>query len=158
MHQVSESLCISQLILYKECVFFKSSLPKIGTLSLNDIMHEVQIHLIFPDSKEFVDMPLRSDASDIRLHWNELDKMKFDRDIFLEFVNQHFDPAGSDMEIFHTFPDFKEKPEILNRIIDPSFQRWAYELNALWPIFGRKVNESVKGVINCFIFSKNQMN
>lgn len=88
-------------------------------------------------------MPLKYDSSEIHKKWNNLDRSKLNKDILMKFVLENFDPVGSDTKIFSSFPDFKENPAILEKITDAEFKKWAFELNQLWPILGRKTKKCV---------------
>jgi hypothetical protein len=57
-----------------------------GILSMADLMHQVQIHHVFPDSKEFVDMHMKVDPGIILNEWEKLDKQNLNKDILLDFV------------------------------------------------------------------------
>lgn len=39
--------------------------------------------------------------------------------------------------------DWKENPKYLNNIIDPAFKRFAFELNGLWKVLGRKMRDEI---------------
>jgi alpha,alpha-trehalase len=58
------------------------------------------------------------------------------------FLNDYFLPAGSDLDSWVP-ADYTTTPDILTRITDTSFNSWASDLNNLWLVLGRQVNESV---------------
>lgn len=59
------------------------------------------------------------------------------------FVNSTFDPAGSEFE--NWVPgDWKQHPKYLDDIKDSAFRDWAYKLNDLWKLLGRKIKDDVK--------------
>jgi len=59
-----------------------------------------------------------------------------------EFVNQHFED-GDELEKW-TPLDFKNKPSIVDRIKDPTYKQWAYDLNGVWKTLARKIKDDVK--------------
>lgn len=111
--------------------------PPTGAVSLEEVFHEVQIHHVFPDSKEFVDMPMKYDPHYVFDCWKRLNKQNLNKQKLQRFVKKYFAPAGSDVEHFSSFPDYVANPAILKKIKDPQFKQWAKKMNDLWPIFGR---------------------
>lgn len=54
----------------------------------------------------------------------------------------NFEPRGSE---FHPWTpnDWKENPKYINNIKDPAFKRFAFELNDLWKVLGRKMRDEI---------------
>ena len=96
---------------------------------------------IFNDSKTFVDMPMRVDPEVISTAFNEYNGTTNQN--LLDFVNQYFAPAGSD--IYSATPvDWQASPPILDKIpAEHVYHDWAQDLNDLWKVLGRRLNESV---------------
>lgn len=111
--------------------------PPTGPVCLEELLHEVQSHHVFPDSKEFVDMPMKYDPHFVFDCWKKLNKKNLTKQKLYRFVKKYFHPAGSDTETFSSFPDYEPNPPILKKIKDPKFKQWAKKMNELWPVFGR---------------------
>jgi len=81
--------------------YAKYTVSKRFQTPMAEILHEVQLHHVFPDSKEFVDMPMRKDPQEICDSWRELlsqeDSLILNKEVLLKFVEEHFAPPGSDM-------------------------------------------------------------
>lgn len=58
------------------------------------------------------------------------------------FVNQTFDPAGSEFEDW-TPDDWIQSPRFLEKVLDPELKKWGSELNFLWTVLGRKMTHDV---------------
>ncbi|KAL0271426.1 UNVERIFIED_CONTAM: hypothetical protein PYX00_008531 [Menopon gallinae] len=111
-----------------------------------DLLHTVQMAHLFPDSKTFVDMKLKHPPNQTLYEFNAFMEKTNHTPTVLDlerFVSEHFDPAGSELEEY-TPKDWVEKPEFLNRIKDRNYRKWAYELNLLWKVLGKKMKEDVK--------------
>ncbi len=104
------------------------------------LLHAVQLSGIFKDSKTFVDMPLIYGPKETL---SAFDLVNVNNKTAMEvFLNDYFLPAGSDLDSWVP-ADFTTTPDLLNRVKDPSFYTWASDLNNLWLVLGRQVNESV---------------
>lgn len=81
--------------------YAKYTVAKRFQTPMAEILHEVQLHHVFPDSKEFVDMPMRRDPQEICDAWRKLlsreDSVALNKEILQKFVEEHFAPPGSDM-------------------------------------------------------------
>ncbi|OWY94646.1 Trehalase, partial [Phytophthora megakarya] len=112
-----------------------------------ELLHEVQVQELFPDSKHFVDMPIKATSSvdDVLTQFQEL-KTKFGKKTegakwktqLAAFVAQHFDPPGAEL-IPVTPPDYREGevPPQIAEIQDDSLRSWALELHKLWKVLAR---------------------
>nr|ACF94698.1 trehalase [Spodoptera frugiperda] len=98
------------------------------------------------DSKTFVDMKIKMSPNITLEHFYDMmsrtDSNPTKADI-QEFVNQNFDPEGSEFEDWRP-SDWKHNPGFLAKIKDPLLHKWASALNDLWLDLGRKMKEAVK--------------
>ena len=112
--------------------------------SMAEILHTAQVLHLFLDSKEFVDMPMKTDPEEIFLAWSLLpNKSHLVREEMLEFVEKYYLPPGTEMEPFSAFVDHSASPPLLEKIRDPHLRSFAKHLNELWPKFGRVTTEDV---------------
>ena len=65
------------------------------------------------------------------------------KDEIQQWVETNFDPRGSELEIWKP-TDYKENPEVLNKINDKEFRNFAKNLNEIWEELGRKMKDDVK--------------
>ncbi|CAI5715496.1 unnamed protein product [Peronospora destructor] len=112
-----------------------------------ELLHEVQMQEIFPDSKYFVDMPIKVTSSvdevltkfqTLQAIFGNTTKGKDWKTQVAMFVDQHFDPPGSEI-VPITPPDYQEKemPPQIAEIRDESLRNWAMELHKLWKLLAR---------------------
>lgn len=108
---------------------------------------------IYTDSKTFVDMKMKNPQNETLVLFdkfmNSTDHAPT-RTQIEAFVNSTFDPAGSEFEDWDP-TDWKEHPKFLDDILDPSLKKFAYELNDIWKLLGRKMKDDVK--INEHLYS-----
>jgi len=106
----------------------------------------VQMSNIFPDSKTFVDMKMKYPRDEIWQRFRELmnktDNKPNPTDI-LKFVNETFDPPGSEFEDWDPI-DWVPRPKFLNKIRDPVFRGWAKSLHLFWKELGRQMKDEVR--------------
>lgn len=113
-----------------------------------DILHTVQLSPLFNDTKHFVDMPLKHDPAVIWSHWNLMlssfgnDSTQVDLQSLRQFVLQHFDEPGSDLEVVHP-EDWREFPDLLDGIVDPILKEYARQVNEDWKLLGRAPSRDV---------------
>ncbi|KAK1934992.1 Trehalase [Phytophthora citrophthora] len=109
-----------------------------------ELLHQVQMQELFPDSKHFVDMPIKTTSSvdtvlsqfqELRSSLNSSNKWKTQ---LSAFIDQHFDPPGADL-VQVTPPDYKEGevPQQIAVINDERLRNWAMELHKLWKVLAR---------------------
>nr|XP_026492893.1 trehalase-like isoform X3 [Vanessa tameamea] len=101
---------------------------------------------LYHDSKTFVDMKMKLSPNITLEHFNQMMTRTGSRPTkadIQEFVNQNFDPEGSEFEEWRP-TDWKDNPAFLQRIKDPHFHQWATDLNRLWLQLGRKMKDEVK--------------
>ncbi|KAJ0171158.1 hypothetical protein K1T71_013357 [Dendrolimus kikuchii] len=110
------------------------------------LLDTVQMARLYKDSKTFVDMKIKLSPNITLDHFYEMmnrtNALPTKADI-QEFVNQNFDPEGSEFEEWKPV-DWKDNPSFLQRIKDPFLYQWASELNRLWLQLGRKMKDEVK--------------
>lgn len=58
------------------------------------------------------------------------------------FLSDNFKPTG-ELEIV-TPKDWKANPAFLQKIVNPSYQKWAADLNVIWKNLTRRVKDEVK--------------
>nr|UNW45414.1 trehalase [Calliptamus italicus] len=101
---------------------------------------------IHQDSKTFVDMKMKYSPNEtlerFEKFMNKTNRMP-DTNEIEEFVNENFDPPGSEFEPWDPM-DWVENPAFLDRIDDPLYRNWASELNHFWKNLGRKMKDDVK--------------
>jgi alpha,alpha-trehalase len=116
------------------------------------LLHAVQMAGVFPDSKHFVDMPLKSnttpfqvllDFQESKLSMTEFhtrdDELGVPHDTQLRaFLDAHFDPPGADFAPITPF-DFQEHttPPMIAAIQRAELKEWALSLHKLWRQLGR---------------------
>ncbi|CAH2099262.1 unnamed protein product [Euphydryas editha] len=110
------------------------------------LLDTVQMAGLYNDSKTFVDMKIKLSPNITMEHFNQMMDRTGSRPTkadIQEFVNQNFDPEGSEFEEWIP-TDWKDNPAFLQRIKDPHFHQWASDLNKLWLQLGRKMKREVK--------------
>ena len=61
----------------------------------------------------------------------------------IKFVSDNFHPVGHDLQEWSP-PDWKENPDIIDRIKDPNLKDFASKLNGLWKKLGRKISDEAR--------------
>lgn len=111
------------------------------------VLHAVQTAHLFPDGKEFVDMPARIDPAQITANFLSRFPLFADqppvKEDLLQFVNEHFDAAGSDVTAW-TPSDWQPLPPLFEQIKNPELRLFAIGLNDLWLNLGQMQKTSVK--------------
>lgn len=101
---------------------------------------------IFHDSKTFVDMKMKFSANQTLRLFEEMMRRTDQKPSKLDveiFVNDTFDPAGSEFEDWSP-NDWIQQPSFLEKIVDPELKQWGSQLNRLWTVLGRKMKEDVR--------------
>lgn len=95
-----------------------------------DTLHIVQMSEIYPDSKTFVDMPLR--------HPDDVEKIKrlikhatYQSEL-QAILKKYFSKPGTDGVIKFNSTDYKPNPSILKEIRDENYRHWAKSLCKIW--------------------------
>jgi len=113
---------------------------------IGSLLYYVQTTQLYPDSKTFVDMPMRYDPEIINNNFMKWLLVKendpTNTTMLLDFINAHFDEVGSDL-ITTTPDDYNKNPEFLNNINNKKYKKWAKDLNDLWLVLGRRVSDDV---------------
>jgi len=100
------------------------------------LLEAVQTLRIFPDSKSFVDMPMKDDPEKIEAEFSNMSREEMQDPAKLrEFVDQWFRPPGDDFDRWSP-PDFKAEPPLLMQIRNPEMRDWSLAINRLWPTLG----------------------
>jgi len=86
-------------------------------------------------------MPMKDSPENVMKAFNNLPS-KPTRFQILEFLDQYFSYPGADIEVW-TPEDWNQSPPLLSKIMDPTLQSWASQLNAIWKELGRKTGQSV---------------
>ena len=110
-----------------------------------DLLHTVQMHRIYRDSKTFVDKKLKYPPEVVQKNFEEFKRThgNMTKDEIQKFVDDNFDPEGSEFEEWVP-SDWKEKPAFLSNIKDDRFRDWAWKLHKFWNELGRKIKDDVK--------------
>lgn len=107
------------------------------------ILRAVQDAHLFPDSKYFVDMPLKNDPVTTLKDFYDLGDRVKDRAVLQKFVDEHFDPPG--FELVEWYPeDWVAFPSSFLKIEDYHLRRWALHLHRIWRDLCRRVKDDVR--------------
>lgn len=109
---------------------------------LGDLLRTVQMARVFNDSKTFVDMRLQKDEADVLQAFKALPSNSSKEQV-IKFVSNNFHPVAHDLEEWSP-PDWKENPEIIDRIKDSNLKNFASKLNGLWKKLGRKISNEAR--------------
>lgn len=101
---------------------------------------------IYKDSKTFVDMKMKHPPNETLLLFREfmerVDQMPTRHQIE-QFVNDTFDPEGSEFEEWDP-ADWTTHPKFLNKVLDEELRKFASDLNHIWKLLGRKMKDDVR--------------
>uniref|UniRef100_A0A7E4USK8 Trehalase n=1 Tax=Panagrellus redivivus TaxID=6233 RepID=A0A7E4USK8_PANRE len=107
------------------------------------ILQAVQDARLFPDSKYFVDMPLKYDPVRTLRDFYELGESSADVEVLKQFVDDHFEPPGH--ELIDVYPsDWVPFPTAFQKIEDYRLRRWALHLHRIWRDLCRRVKDDVR--------------
>lgn len=70
--------------------------------------------------------------------FGEYELQSINRSALQEFVNEHFEEPGNELESCQ-LEEWNEHPPKLMKIQDPLLHDWALKLNAIWKLLCRKV-------------------
>ncbi|XP_076675523.1 trehalase isoform X2 [Andrena cerasifolii] len=111
-----------------------------------DLLHTIQMASIYKDSKTFVDMKMKHPPNETLLLFREfmerVDQMPTRHQIE-QFVNDTFDPEGSEFEEWDP-ADWTTHPKFLNKVLDEELRKFASNLNHIWKLLGRKMKDDVR--------------
>ena len=118
---------------------------KPGNDSHPSVLHTVQMARIFPDSKTFVDMPMKFHTQTVLNNFAAFiaDNPSPSKDNVMRFVAENFDKEGTEFIDWEP-KDWKEHPDFLDKIGDPVYVEFAKMLNERWKDLGRQINPSLK--------------
>ena len=126
-----------------------TSLPPFSSLFTehgeSSILHVVQMARIFPDSKTFVDMALKSHPDATRRAFARLMTESAGRPAKADvaaFVATNFDTPDQ-LEVCEP-ADWTDAPRVLRAVADPEYRRFAADLNARWKTLTRRVPDAVR--------------
>ncbi|KAK3596892.1 hypothetical protein CHS0354_031670 [Potamilus streckersoni] len=105
------------------------------------ILEAVQMANLFPDSKTFVDMNLKSSPDDIFAKFKQLGN--YSKEDLYKFVTDNFAGPGEELQQWKP-PDFVENPSFLADIRDADLKDFAKHLCKIWSDLGKTVNIDVK--------------
>lgn len=112
----------------------------------SDLMHDIQMAAIYPDSKTFVDKKLKYTEAEIMEKYEDLKRNVQNGDnmhhLLVKFVDENFED-GDELEVWLP-PDFTSRPSLADRIADPEYRNWALALNEIWKTLARKIKDDVK--------------
>ncbi|XP_015594366.1 trehalase isoform X3 [Cephus cinctus] len=129
----------------------KSEAPRPRAIDKNDVychgelLHTIQMASIYTDSKTFVDMKMKNPPNETLSLFREFMRLTNNTPTQADvraFVNETFDPAGSEFEDWEP-ADWKTHPQFLQRIHDPELRKFASDLNQIWKLLGRKMKDDV---------------
>uniref|UniRef100_A0A8R1TM38 Trehalase n=1 Tax=Onchocerca volvulus TaxID=6282 RepID=A0A8R1TM38_ONCVO len=107
------------------------------------ILKAVQDAHLFPDSKHFVDMPLKYDPVTTLRNFNNFGEKWKNKSLLQEFVDEHFDPPG--FELIEWYPeDWIAFPSSFLKIENYHLRRWALHLHRIWRELCRRVKDDVR--------------
>ncbi|KAF7992096.1 hypothetical protein HCN44_001421 [Aphidius gifuensis] len=111
-----------------------------------DLLHTVQMASLYPDSKTFVDMKMKLPASELLDKFHTLMNHTGNspsHDVLKKWVEDNFDPAGSEFEDWIPV-DWRKEPKFLSKIRDRELRKFASDLNDIWKMLGRKMKDDVR--------------
>jgi alpha,alpha-trehalase len=107
------------------------------------ILQAVQDSRLYPDSKYFVDMPLKVDPVRTLRDFYALGERASDVNVLKEFVDDHFEEPGH--ELIEVYPgDWVPFPTSFQKIEDYRLRRWALHLHRIWRDLCRRVKDDVR--------------
>eukprot|EP00965_Chrysotila_dentata_P206953 6183837-Pleurochrysis_carterae.AAC.1 len=106
------------------------------------ILQAVHQFNLYKDCKDFVDSPLRVDPAEAWKRWNALPK-PVTEDSVRTFIKGAFGEPGSELLPWSP-PDYRERPELLERLPQGEVRKWARSLNSMWSQLGRTIAPSVR--------------
>jgi hypothetical protein len=108
------------------------------------LLASVQSAMIWNDSKTFVDMPLTIDPADVLAAFQDsFPNGQATHDQISAFVSQYFLAAGSDTQPWSP-DDWMWEPAVLKPLRNDTLRDFAFSLNDLWQVLGRRMNDSVR--------------
>ncbi|WVR09451.1 hypothetical protein IAU60_006518 [Kwoniella sp. DSM 27419] len=112
-----------------------------------ELLQDVELAHIFPDSKTFVDKPTNGSLNDTLAAFNALPKNVTVGEIE-QFVEQYFTGEGQDLSQV-PIEGFNANPALLDNIADPLYKAWTSVVNGYWSLLIRETNQSSICTDNC---------
>ncbi|XP_017782171.1 PREDICTED: trehalase isoform X2 [Nicrophorus vespilloides] len=110
------------------------------------LLHTVQMNKIYEDSKTFVDMKMRENATTTLRRFEDFmsaHNNQPEREDVIKFVDMAFEPAGSEFEDWVP-NDWNPSPSYIKNIKDEEYKIFANDLNEIWKDLGRKMKDEIK--------------
>lgn len=111
--------------------------PSCKVFCQGPLLDAVQRAHLFPDSKDFVDMPMVYDSDTTLAAFEQLPN-KTDPAVLREFVSQYFTEPGTELLPCQQ-SDWLPEPKAFDRIHDPVYRQWAYNIHSKWRTLCRRV-------------------
>lgn len=112
------------------------------------MLHAVQMARIFPDSKTFVDMPMKFEEATVLEKYQELltssGENELSKEDLQKFVDDNFLPPGSEFADWEP-SDWKDEVELFSNIKDEKYKELAKFIHSRWKDLGRKIKSEVEG-------------
>lgn len=108
-----------------------------------EILHDIEMARIYPDSKTFVDKKLLYSEETILNKYQALKTETNNHptvDQLKTFINENFADDPFDP---WTPTDLSPTPSLLDNIADESYRKWVLDLNQIWKELAQKVPEDV---------------
>lgn len=107
------------------------------------VLETIQLSHIFNDSKTFVDMPMKYEPEETLSAFNSLINPVGNLTELQTFLDDYFEPVGSDLATWIP-DDFQPEPPVIHEMPDSyKYKTWAKDINNLWTILGRNITDSV---------------
>ena len=140
-------LIIIILISFLNIITASQSLPECDNLYCSGRLIDLVMNMrIFNDSKTFVDLKLKQNANLTMTSFNKFiekyNNTEPPSDELKAWLLENFDPVASELIPWNP-TDFKTNPEVLNRIRDKNYKKFASDLNHLWIELSRKMKDEV---------------
>ncbi|XP_018901981.2 trehalase isoform X1 [Bemisia tabaci] len=111
----------------------------------SELLHDVELAHIYPDSKTFVDKRMKFSEPYILSKYEEL-KAKNEgkppsKEELVDFVSEHFED-GDELEKWDP-PDFKPETTLMAKVSDEGYKKFLSGLQQVWKILARKIKPEV---------------
>lgn len=109
-----------------------------------ELLHDVQMARIYPDSKTFVDKQLMYSETEILNKYAQLKNKTGGKPPSVEQLRRFIDDNFKDdpLEDWRP-PDFKTEPAIAKQIADENYRQWILQINTIWTELSKKVGRHV---------------
>ncbi|GMT33330.1 hypothetical protein PFISCL1PPCAC_24627 [Pristionchus fissidentatus] len=112
------------------------------------LLASVNLHHIFPDSKTFVDRPMKVNRTEDEIMADfesrfPKDNLDIDPEQLRAFVEQNFDQEGHELEQCDV-PDWIPSPPAFDDIADPEMKKFALDLHNIWKNLCRRISPMVR--------------